>query len=217
MVGGTVGRHPHAQPEASVVKTNVKARNQELNPRLRSQIEGKLRRLDRITHDMAEADVELIANASHAADSAQIAEVTLRNNGDVLRSTASGATPMAALDVVIDKLERQVVRTKEKPGSIRKRHADEVESVLHREALGTIEPASYNEPEDGRAQVVKTKRFDMLPMFDEDAIAQMEELGHAFFVYLDAETEQIAVVYRRADGNYGVIQPVIGGANGGGR
>jgi putative sigma-54 modulation protein len=199
------------------VKTNLKARNQELNPRLRGQIERKLRRLDRITHDMAEADVELIANASHANDSAQIAEVTLRNNGDVLRSTASGATPMAALDVVIDKLERQVVRTKEKPGSIRKRHAEEVESVLHREALGTIEPEAYNQPEDGRPQVVKTKRFDMLPMFDEDAIAQMEELGHAFFVYLDAETEQIAVVYRRADGNYGVIQPVIGEANGGGR
>jgi putative sigma-54 modulation protein len=200
------------------VKTNLKARNQELSQRLRSQIERKLRRLDRITHDMAEADVELIANASHATDSAQIAEVTLRNNGDVLRSTASGATPIAALDVVIDKLERQVVRTKERPGSLRKRHSDEVESVLHREALGTIEPGASNEPGDGGGpQIVKTKRFDMSPMFDEDAIAQMEELGHAFFVYLDAETEQIAVVYRRTDGNYGVIQPVVGGANGGGR
>jgi putative sigma-54 modulation protein len=200
------------------VKTNLKARNQELSQRLRSQIERKLRRLDRITHDMAEADVELIANASHATDSAQIAEVTLRNNGDVLRSTASGATPIAALDVVIDKLERQVVRTKERPGSLRKRHSDEVESVLHREALGTIEPSSSNEPEDGGGpQIVKTKRFDMAPMFDEDAIAQMEELGHAFFVYLDAETERIAVVYRRTDGNYGVIQPVVAGPNGGGR
>ena len=199
------------------MKTSLTARNLELTDRLRSQIDRKLRRLDRITHEMAEADVELIANASHATDSAQIAEVTLRNNGDVLRSTASGATPIAALDVVIDKLERQVVRTKERPESLRKRHSDEVESVLHREALGTIEPGSYNEPEDGAPQIVKTKRFDMPPMFDEDAIAQMEELGHAFFVYLDAETEQIAVVYRRKDGNYGVIQPVVGGPNGGGR
>ena len=54
----------------------------------------------------------------------------------------------------------------------------------------------------------------MLPMFEEDAIAQMEELGHAFFVYLDAETETVAVVYRRADGNYGVIQPVLGRGTG---
>ena len=199
------------------MKTNLKARNLELNDRLRGQIERKLRRLDRITHEMAEADVELIGNASHATDSAQVAEVTLRNNGDVLRSTASGATPIAALDVVIDKLERQVVRTKERPGSVRKRHSDEVESVLHREALGTIDAESYNRPEDGRPQVVKVKRFDMLPMFEEDAITQMEELGHAFFVFLDAETEQVAVLYRRTDGNYGVIQPVTDRSNGGSR
>jgi len=199
------------------LKTNLTARNLELNDRLRSQVERKLRRLDRITHDTAEADVELIAHASHATASAQVAEVTLRNNGDVLRSTAAGATPIAALDVVLDKLERQLVRTKEKPGSLRKRHSDEIESVLHREALGTIEPTAYNETDERRPQVVKTKRFDMQPMFEEDAIAQMEELGHAFFVFLDAETEQISVVYRRTDGNYGVIQPVVGGVNGAGR
>jgi putative sigma-54 modulation protein len=65
--------------------------------------------------------------------------------------------------------------------------------------------------------VVKTKRFDMLPMFEEDAIVEMEELGHAFFVFLDAETEEVAVLYRRADGNYGIIQPVLGRAGGGSR
>ena len=201
------------------MKTNLTARNLELSDRLRSQIERKLQRLDRITHEMAEADVELIAKASHASDSAQVAEVTLRNNGDILRSTASGATPMAALDVVLDKLERQVVRTKEKPGSVRKRHSDEVESVLHREALGTIDPESNADPADGRPAVVKTKRFDMQPMFEEDAIAEMEELGHAFFVFLDAETEHVAVLYRRTDGNYGLIQPMVGngGRNGGSR
>jgi putative sigma-54 modulation protein len=200
------------------VKTNLKARNLDLTQRLRSQVERKMRRLDRITHDLAEADVELIANASHANDSAQVAEVTLRNNGDVLRSTASGATTIAALDMVLDKLERQVVRTKEKPGSVRKRR-DLTEQVLHREALGTIEPESYNQPEEGGPQVVKTKRFDMLPMFEEDAIAQMEELGHAFFVFLSAETDEVAVLYRRRDGNYGVIEPVLerGGGNGNGR
>jgi putative sigma-54 modulation protein len=199
------------------VKTKLTARNLELTDRLRSQIERKLQRLDRITHDMAEADVELIGHASHATDSAQVAEVTLRNNGGVLRSTASGATPIAALDSVLDKLERQVVRTKERPGSVRKRHSDEIESVLHREALGTIDADTYRRPEDGRPTVVKTKRFDMQPMFEEDAITQMEELGHDFFVFLDAETEQVAVLYRRADGNYGIIQPVVEGPNGGPR
>jgi putative sigma-54 modulation protein len=196
------------------MKTSLTARNLELTDRLRSQIERKLRRLDRVTHEMAEADVELIANASHATDSAQVAEITLRNNGDVLRSSASGATSIAALDVVLDKLERQLVRTKERPGSLRKRHADEVDSVLHREALGTIEPVGGRRPADGAPSVVKIKRFDMQPMFEEDAIAQMDELGHAFFVYLDAETEQVAVLYRRRDGSYGVIQPVLESSNG---
>ena len=195
------------------MKTSLTARNLELTDRLRSQIERKLQRLDRVTHQMAEADVELIANASHANDSAQVAEITLRNNGDVLRSSASGATSIAALDVVLDKLERQLVRMKEKPGSIRKRHADEVESVLHREALGTIDPES-NRQGGAAPSVVKIKRFDMQPMFEEDAIAQMDELGHAFFVYLEAETEQVAVLYRRRNGSYGVIQPVLGSSNG---
>ena len=189
------------------MKANLTARNLELSDRLRSQVEHKLKRLDRITHDLAEADVELIAKASHAADSAQVAEVTLRNNGDVLRSTAAGATPIAALDVVLDKLERQVVRSKQRPGSVRKRHSDEVESVLHREALGTLEPASKA---DGAPSIVKLKRFDMQPMFPEDAITQMEELGHAFFVFLNAESEDVAVLYRRRDGSYGLIEPVMG-------
>ena len=199
------------------MKTNLTARNLELTDRLRSQIERKLHRLDRITHDMAEADVELIGHASHATDNAQVAEVTLRNNGGVLRSTASGPTPIAALDSVLDKLERQVVRTKERPGSVRKRHSDEIESVLHREALGTIDAEAGRRPEDGRPTVVKIKRFDMQPMFEEDAITQMEELGHDFFVFLDAETQQVAVLYRRTDGNYGLIQPVIQSPNGGSR
>jgi len=198
MAGATVRSHPPS-------------RNVELDDRLRGEIERKLRRLDRITHESAEADVELIGHASHATDSAQVAEVTLRNNGEVVRSTASGATPLAALDVVIDKLERQVVRTKERPGSVRKRHSDEIESVLTREARGTVEA------DDDRPQVVKVKRFDMQPMFEEDAITQMEELGHAFFVFLDAETEQVAILYRRTDGNYGVIQPVTGRSNGASR
>ncbi len=198
------------------MKTSLKARNLDLTDGLRARIERKLRRLDRVAHDQAEADVELIANASRASDSANVAEITMRNNGTVLRSTASGATPLAALDLVLDKLERQMVRTKTKPRRIRERDHDVVERVLTREALGTIEPGSYNEPPEDGAAVVKVKRFDMIPMFEEDAITQMEELGHAFFVFLNAETDAIAVVYRRREGNYGLIEPVLD-SNGGRR
>ena len=193
------------------MKTKLTARNLELNDRLRRDIERKLARLDRKVHPRSEANVELIAHASHSLEEAHVAEVTLVSNGHILRSTSSGATPIAAFDVVLDKLERQIVRTKEKPRSVRERHGDEVESVLHREALGTIEPDQAAADEPGQApSVVKVKRFDMLPMFEEDAITQMEELGHSFFVFLNAETDAVAVLYRRRDGSYGLIEPVLG-------
>jgi putative sigma-54 modulation protein len=193
------------------VKTNLTARNLELSDRLREEIERKLTRLDRKLHPLSEANVELIAHASHATEASHVAEVTLVSNGHVMRSTSAGATPMAAFDVVLDKLERQIVRTKERPGSVRKRHSDEVESVLQREALGTIEPDQTATDDSGQGpSVVKVKRFAMQPMFEEDAITQMEELGHAFFVFLNAETDAVAVVYRRGDGSYGMIEPVVG-------
>ena len=189
------------------MKTNLTARNLELSNRLRGEIERKLRRLERTAHEDAEVDIELIANASHSSDSANVAEVTLRSNGAVLRSHAAGATPMAALDIVIDKIERQIVRTKERPRSMRGRAAEEVSVVMRREAAGTVEVEPG--PEQVGPNVVKIKRFDMTPMFEEDAVAQMVELGHAFFVFHDAETDDVSVVYRRSDGNFGVIQPVI--------
>lgn len=188
------------------MKTNLTARNLELTDRLRGEVEHKLARLDRIAHRDAEANVELIANASHASESAHVAAVTLITNGHVLRSTAAGPTPLAAIDTVLDRLERQAVRAKERPRSVRERHSDEVSTVLAAEAVKTLSP---DDP-GGRSSIVKIKRFDMLPMFEEDAISQMEELGHAFFLFLNAETDAVAVLYRRRDGAYGLIEPVIG-------
>jgi len=188
------------------VKTNLTARNLELTQTLRTEIERKLTRLDRIAHEDAEANVELIANASHASESAHVAEVTLVTNGHVLRSSASGPTPIAAIDTVLDRLERQAVRAKERPRSVRDRHSDEVATLLEAEAVKTIAP----DEQEQRPSVVKLKRFDMQPMFEEDAIAQMEELGHDFFVFLNAETDAVAILYRRRDRSYGLIEPVIG-------
>jgi putative sigma-54 modulation protein len=188
------------------VKTNLTARNLELTQTLRTEIERKLTRLDRIAHEGAEANVELIANASHASESAHVAEVTLVTNGHVLRSSASGPTPIAAIDTVLERLERQAVRAKERPRSVRDRHSDEVATLLEAEAVKTIAP----DEQEQRPSVVKLKRFDMQPMFEEDAIAQMEELGHDFFVFLNAETDAVAILYRRRDRSYGLIEPVIG-------
>jgi putative sigma-54 modulation protein len=189
------------------VKTTLTARHLELTGDLRSEIERKLRRLDRIAHPDAEARVEVIGHASHAAGQSHVAEVTLLSNGTVVRSTSPGATPLAAVDAVLDKLERQMVRSKERPRRVRERAIDEVDEVLARAAAGGMPGPESRDA--FTASIVKTKRFDLTPMFEEDAIAQMDELGHAFFVFLNAETNRVGVVYRRRDGNYGLIDPEI--------
>ena len=194
------------------MKTTVKARNLELTEDTRAQIDRKLRRLDRVAHPDAEATVELIARASHALDASHVAEVTLLSNGSVIRSVSTGPNPIAAIDTVLDKLERQVVRSKTRPRRVRERDHDETVTVLVREAEGSVAsgPEAVEAEEPGPA-VVRIKRFDMVPMFEEDAITRMDELGHAFFVFLNAESDGIGVVYRRRDGTYGLIEPVLGG------
>jgi putative sigma-54 modulation protein len=196
------------------VKTTIKARNLELSDKLRADIERKMRRLDRVAHPDALVTVELTGNASRANDGSHVADVTLqRPSGEVLRSTASGPNPVAALDRLLDKLERQLVRSKERPRDSRLRDVNETEAILAREGQGTLEPATGTAVETEEAgsgpEIVKIKRFDMKPMFDEDAIARMEELGHQFFVFLNAETDTINVLYRRAAGDYGVIEPIV--------
>jgi putative sigma-54 modulation protein len=196
------------------VRTTVKARNLVLTERLRTVIDRKLQRLDRLAHPDAEATVELIAHASHAADASHVAEVTLVSNGSVVRSVSSGPTPIAAIDTLLDKLERQVIRSKERPRRVRERASDETQQVLEREAVGSVASDEEVAEAEPGPSVVKMKRFDMVPMFEEDAITRMEDLGHAFFIFLNAETDRVCVVYRRRDGAYGLIEPVVEMAGG---
>ncbi len=99
-------------------------------------------------------------------------------------------------------MERQAVDYKEKP-RLRARPEEE-KQILRRLADGSEGP-----PRDRR--IVKVKRFAIEPMFEEDAVERMEELGHRFFVFVSAETERVAILYRRDDGDYGLIEPVVGG------
>ena len=185
------------------MRTTVNSRNVELTDALRRRIDRKLQRLDRITHPDADATLELIVHASRSPETSHVAEVSLVNNGTVIRSVGAGSTMPAAIDNLIDRLERQVVRSRERPRSVRDR-AEEGLQGRSVPAEGVAEPEPRHGPE-----VVEIKRYDMTPMFEEDAIVRMEELGHAFFVFLNAETDRIGVVYRRGDGAYGMIDPVV--------
>ena len=184
------------------MKTIVRGKNVEVPDRVRDYAERKLRRLERMLDDRSDAIVELSNEQHRSSAEAHIAEVTLVIDGQTVRSHAAGSSYQAALDEVVDKVERRTVDHREKP-RLRARPLEE-QQLLRRIANGTPGPARER-------RIVKTKRLAIEPMFEEDAISRMEELGHRFFVYVSAETEQVAILYLRDDGDYGVIEPVVGG------
>ena len=184
------------------MRTIVKGKNAEIPDRVRDYAERKLRRIERLLDDQTDATVELWNEQHRSATDSHFAEVTLIIHGQVLRSRATGSSYQEALDDVVDKVERQAVDHKEKP-RLRARPEEE-KQILRRLADGSDGP-----PREPR--IVKVKRFAIEPMFEEDAVARMEELGHQFFVFVNAETERVAILYRRDDGDYGLIEPVVGG------
>ena len=183
------------------MRTIVRGKNLEVPDRVRQYAERKFARLERLLDDRTDAIVELSNEAHRSAAHAHIADVTLVIDGKTLKSHASGASYQAALDVVVDKVERQAIDFKEKP-RVRARPEEE-KKILREIADGTADTA----PE---RQIVKTKRFAIEPMFEEDAVTAMEDLGHDFYVFVNAENEQVAVLYRRKDGRFGLIEPVVG-------
>jgi len=192
------------------VRTIVKGKNIDVPEDVRQYAERKMRRLERFLDDRTDAVVELSSEQHRTADDSQIAEVTLIVDGQPLRGHAAGPTHQASLDAVIDRIERQAVDAREKPrGKVR------VEEARARRIAET-EPgndAIATEAAPGaRKAIVKTKRFAIEPMFEEDALERMEELGHHFFIFVNAESEKVSILYKRCAGDYGLIEPMIGGA-----
>ncbi len=190
------------------MRTIVKGKNMDVPDAVRRYAERKMGRLERFLDDRTDAIIELSVERHRSADDSRIAEITLVIDGQALRSRADASTYEAAIDVVVDKVERRAVDHREKP-RVRSRGPQEKE-ILSRIADGTAD-------EDRERRVVKTKRFSIKPMFEEDAIAEMESLGHAFFVFVNADGERVNVLYRRHDGDYGLIEPVVAGGYTSGR
>ncbi len=193
------------------MRTIVRGKNVEIPERVREYTERKLHRLERVLDDQTDAIVEFSNETHKSASDAHIAEVTLVIDGRTLRSHAVGISYQAALDEVVDKVERQAVDHKSKP-RVRARPEQE-KRLLRSLADGTTGDPSGGaaDPETAKRRIVKTKRFAIEPMFEEDAVAAMDELGHQFFVFVNAETERIAILYARTDGDLGMIEPAIGG------
>jgi putative sigma-54 modulation protein len=126
-----------------------------------------------------------------------VAEATVWTKGPVLRAREASGDMKASIDQLVAKLERQVKRYREKRRVAPRRHARD----------GIPADAVPIELEEVETPIVKTKQFSVMPMSAEEAVLQLELVGHDFFVFRNAETEVINVVYRRRDGDYGLIEP----------
>jgi len=174
----------------------ISARNLEVTETLRKYLEKKIGKMDRYLPTITEAYVELSRERTKSAKDSQRVEVTLKSNRAILRAEERSADIFAAIDAVVDKLHRRIERYKGKL-------YDKSKARTRREKLEE-EAAPEEEP-----RVVKVKRFPVTPMTQEEAIEQMELLGHDFFIFFNPEDGQINILYRRKDGNYGLIQPEL--------
>lgn len=194
------------------MRTIVKGKNYEVPERVREYAARKLGRLERLLDDRSDATVELSVEQHRSTQDSHIVEVTLVIDGQTLRSSSAGPTHRAGIDAVLDKIERRAVDHRE---TSRVRKSTESVRTAGAEPAGAGRPrperAGADGGDEGKGQVVKVKRFHIEPMFEEDAVARMEELGHAFFVFVNAEDERVAILYRRRDGDYGLIEPMVGG------
>lgn len=170
---------------------------------LRSYAVEKLSKLPRHFDQVQDAQVVLSVARDRNQGRAQVAEITVWCDGVVLRAEESSADMYASIDQAAQKLERQIEKYRSR--MIEKRRLDE--SRRRRRTQQSAEAAlRTTAAEEVPPTVVRTKRFPMKPMTVEDAILQMELLGHAFFVFRHAGTEKINVLYRRRDGNFGLIE-----------
>ena len=190
------------------MRTIVKGKNYEVPEQVREYAQRKLRRLERLLDDRTDATVELSVEQHRSVQDSHIVDVTLVIDGQTLRSSAAAATHQAGIDDVLDKVERRAVTFRE-TSRVRK------SSQTVRGAGASIDVDGGGRggsgADDGERRVVKVKRFAIEPMFEEDAVARMEELGHSFFVFVNAENERVSILYRRREGDFGLIEPVVGG------
>jgi putative sigma-54 modulation protein len=177
--------------ELERMKYIISGKNLEVTDGLKSAIRDKLGKLERYFTP----DTEVIVTLSVEKERQKI-EVTIPVRGNIIRSEQVSNDMYVSIDLVEEVIERQLRKYKEK---IVSKHQDG--GNFKREFI-----EKESEPTD-EIRIIRTKHFDMKPMYPEDACIQMELLGHSFFVFCNAETEQVNVVYKRKGNTYGLIEP----------
>lgn len=169
----------------------VRGRNVGVTEALKDYVEKRVGKLGKYLDNIGNAQVILtVEKGSHRI------EVTIPVNGIVLRGEETTGDMYTSIDLVVEKLEKQIQKYKGKLIKRGARFTDDQRETTPEDA-------------DDAPRIVKTKRFPIKPITVEEAVMQMNLLGHSFFVFSNMETEQVNVVYRRKDGNYGLIEPEV--------
>jgi putative sigma-54 modulation protein len=199
----------------------VKGRNTHVSPHLKELATHKMEKVQRFLEKIITIEIEFSEEHNPRIADKHTVEVILTTKAHVLRAHASGPDPASAIDMVGDKLEAQVKRLKSKfvrrgsriaRGNKKlRRISAAVEGLTKPTRNGRGHPIESSEGleagEGDEPQITRVTRFTVKPMTAEEAVLQMESLGHDFYLFVSAESEQAGVVYRRRDGSFGLIEP----------
>jgi putative sigma-54 modulation protein len=174
------------------MKLQMKSMNMQVSEKMKAYVEKKLRKLDKFFDSDVEATLNFIEQKNR-----QKIEITMPVNGFFLRAEEEDQDIFPAIDLAVDKLEKQILKYKARYNKKGRLSATRVSS------MDGLAPAR----EDDEEVKVRVKKFTVKPMTMDEAIMRMDMVGHNFFVFANGETEQINVVYRRHDGHYGLIEP----------
>jgi ribosome hibernation promoting factor len=174
----------------------VKGKNLEITDALRKYALEKVGKVEKYFDRILKTEIEMSVERNPKISDNQVVEVTVFSSGPIIRARESAEDMYQAIDLVSSKLERQARKVKRK-----------LIDRSHHAKNPFKESAQSLEEEEAEPVIVKTKSFPLKPMTPEEACLQMDLLGHDFFVFINADTEETNVVYRRKDGNYGQIEP----------
>lgn len=176
------------------MKFIISGRKVEITEAMRDKTIKKLGKLDKFFHSDSEAQVTFAVEKGR-----HIVEVTIHQKGFIFRAEEQSTDMYVAIDKIVDLLERQIIKNKTR-----------LEKKLKENAFAVHEISEVNVPveEEHTFNVVRTKRFTIKPMAIEEAILQMNMLGHEFFMFNNSDNSEISVVYKRKDGNYGLLEAV---------
>jgi putative sigma-54 modulation protein len=174
------------------MRVTVIGKNIDITPALKEIVEKKISKVERYFEPEVQARVTLTVQKNR-----QIAEVTIPFNGVILRCEESTNDMYKSIDLVEIKLERQIRKQRTK---LQRRSNDSLR-------FSNFDKLAFEDEHDPQGEIVKVKRFNIKPMTTDEAVLQMELVQHNFFVFKDADTNNVNVIYKRKDGNYGLLEP----------